>query len=83
MHKYIFCYCNCLHRRNQTTQPSSGTDMMKKYAYFTFVPKDAGICSESTGFSLGCLHMGDLSSPYGGASARGQSVNGGTHEGGT
>ena len=26
--------------------------------------------------------MGDLSPPYGGASAWGQSVNGGTHEGG-
>ena len=32
------------------------------------------------GFSLGRLHMGDLSPPYG--SAGGQSINGGTHEGG-
>ena len=34
-----------------------------------------------SGFSLGCLHMGGFVPPYRG-SAGGQSVNGGTHEGG-
>ena len=36
----------------------------------------------TSGFYLGHLHMGDLSPHMGGTSAGGQSVNGGTHEGG-
>ena len=37
----------------------------------------------SAGFSLGRLHMGGFVPPkWGGTSAGGQSVNGGTHEGG-
>ena len=34
------------------------------------------------GFPQAVYTWGDLSPPYGGASAGGQSINGGTHEGG-
>ena len=41
------------------------------------------ISLETSGFSLGRLHMGGgFVPPYGGTSAGAQSVNGGTHEGG-
>ena len=49
------------------------------WLYKTYVGK----VSPFSGFSLGCLRMGDLPPPsVGGTKAWGQSINGGTDEGG-